>query len=434
MASPRVHTPRTTVAAIPARGSNAASPAAPGLSHRSGLARPETVVTARCQTGPRTAAGKAAASRNTRTHGLLSDDPIATPYEQPAAWHAHRQAVLATLVPSGYLETVLAERLALLHWRLARVARHEAALIARDQFRLACESAERRHTGPDCRPSTAAELEAERSHRAAQRARLSQLAKLDGDADLVDEDAHDLLQALLAPYEDPERLVTLLRDALPDEDLAAYCVRRQWTAASLQDALAPLLAETHETFAALCAAALNYANDACAELDRSWSDEEIAVAAAVHNLPTWQPSSAWPATKRTSRASWLVPRTIPTDCRPSAVPPSETKIAKRIPLSPRHRATRPPVPPAAFHPAAAGADTSLRAALLSCSGRRPRTLRLCRLSVPPPLIPKSVGLFPLPVLQAARDYGRRAQAQRASCCHPWHMGGRSPLSGSRRAR
>jgi hypothetical protein len=40
-------------------------------------------------------------------------------------WEAHRGATIASLAPSGYIETILAERVALLFWRLGRVVRYE---------------------------------------------------------------------------------------------------------------------------------------------------------------------------------------------------------------------------------------------------------------------------------------------------------------------
>jgi hypothetical protein len=237
------------------------------------------------RTGPRTPAGKAAASRNAITHGLLSEDPIATPAEQPAAWHLHCHSVLESLEPSGYLETVLAERIALLHWRLARVARHETALIARDHVQLAAEHAERRYVCPDGRPSTEADLEAERRRRDRRWSILRCTATLDPDAALTAEDARDLLQALLAPYKNPAAALTLLRDARPTDDPTAYCARRRWTLADLHAAFAPLLARGHSTLAALREDALRHAEKECAALTRARSDEEIALTVAAHTLP-----------------------------------------------------------------------------------------------------------------------------------------------------
>src|SRR5262245_49762634 len=79
--------------------------------------------------GPKTDAGKAASSRNALRHGLLSESPLAAPYESADEWHAHRQAVVEDLQPTGQAEACLAERAALLLWRLRRVAHAEVAAI-----------------------------------------------------------------------------------------------------------------------------------------------------------------------------------------------------------------------------------------------------------------------------------------------------------------
>src|SRR5437764_13863729 len=79
--------------------------------------------------GPKTEAGKAVSSRNALRHGLLSESPLAAPFESAAEWLAHRQAILDDLRPSGQAEACLAERAALLLWRLRRVACAEVAAI-----------------------------------------------------------------------------------------------------------------------------------------------------------------------------------------------------------------------------------------------------------------------------------------------------------------
>src|SRR4051812_37201545 len=80
-------------------------------------------------TGPRTAAGKAIASRNAVKHGLLSGSPLATPLESAEEWQSHREGILEDLPPRGQAETCLAERAALLMWRLRRVALAEVAAV-----------------------------------------------------------------------------------------------------------------------------------------------------------------------------------------------------------------------------------------------------------------------------------------------------------------
>jgi hypothetical protein len=53
--------------------------------------------------------------------------------EDPKEWAAHRDRVVRDLAPVGYLETVIAERLAGLLWRLGRVARYETLSIVTRQ-------------------------------------------------------------------------------------------------------------------------------------------------------------------------------------------------------------------------------------------------------------------------------------------------------------
>jgi hypothetical protein len=79
-------------------------------------------------TGPRTAVGKAAASKNAIKHGIFCGVPVLPALgETPADWGAHRDAVVAALAPDGKAELDLAERFALLSWRSARAAKFEAA-------------------------------------------------------------------------------------------------------------------------------------------------------------------------------------------------------------------------------------------------------------------------------------------------------------------
>lgn len=80
-------------------------------------------------TGPQTAEGKAIVARNATKHGIFATVPV-IPGEDPAAWEAHRAGVVASLIPVGLLEVNLAERAALLLWRLQRLARYEAETVA----------------------------------------------------------------------------------------------------------------------------------------------------------------------------------------------------------------------------------------------------------------------------------------------------------------
>src|SRR5262249_41433024 len=79
--------------------------------------------------GPRTAAGKARVRLNAVSHGLGVTSPVIPGIENPEDWEAHRAAMLANLAPMGYLETVLAERVADAAWRLRRITRYEVACV-----------------------------------------------------------------------------------------------------------------------------------------------------------------------------------------------------------------------------------------------------------------------------------------------------------------
>jgi hypothetical protein len=63
-------------------------------------------------------------------HGLLGHAPIATAFEQQADWEAHLAAYRDCLDPLDHPEHVLAEHIAFLYWRRARLALYESAAIA----------------------------------------------------------------------------------------------------------------------------------------------------------------------------------------------------------------------------------------------------------------------------------------------------------------
>jgi hypothetical protein len=90
-------------------------------------------------TGPRTAEGRAIVSGNAIRHGLLSWKPVIPGLENAEDWETHLDRTLDSLAPVGYAETLLAERAALLLWRLGRVARYE-----RETTAIALENADGR--------------------------------------------------------------------------------------------------------------------------------------------------------------------------------------------------------------------------------------------------------------------------------------------------
>jgi hypothetical protein len=80
-------------------------------------------------TGPRTAEGKARSSRNALTHGLTAQE-IVIPGEDVAAYRSFEQQLIDDFQPKGSCELELIERLAATYWRLRRIPRFEAALMA----------------------------------------------------------------------------------------------------------------------------------------------------------------------------------------------------------------------------------------------------------------------------------------------------------------
>ena len=79
--------------------------------------------------GPKTSAGKAKVRFNAVRHGLGVTSPVIPGVERPEDWEAHRAGMVASLAPVGYLETVLAERTALMAWRLGRIPTYEVACV-----------------------------------------------------------------------------------------------------------------------------------------------------------------------------------------------------------------------------------------------------------------------------------------------------------------
>ena len=73
-------------------------------------------------TGPWTAEGKAAVSQNAVKHGLFADEAVISG-EDPAVYEDFHDKFFADLAPVGMTESVLAERVVSLSWRLKRAER-----------------------------------------------------------------------------------------------------------------------------------------------------------------------------------------------------------------------------------------------------------------------------------------------------------------------
>ena len=79
-------------------------------------------------TGPKTAEGKAVVSKNAVKHGLFAAETVITG-ENPADYEAYHDQFLAELVPVGMVESMLAERIISLAWRLQRADRMQNQVI-----------------------------------------------------------------------------------------------------------------------------------------------------------------------------------------------------------------------------------------------------------------------------------------------------------------
>jgi hypothetical protein len=101
--------------------------------------------------GPRTQEGKEVVRWNATRHGIRSPAPVIPGVEKKEEWEEHRDGVIESLSPVGHLEEVLAERMALLSWRLHRVIRYETENIALFQEKAEDDLARERRfeSGPD---------------------------------------------------------------------------------------------------------------------------------------------------------------------------------------------------------------------------------------------------------------------------------------------
>jgi hypothetical protein len=91
------------------------------------------MITEREAGGPKTAQGKAVVRWNATRHGISSPKPVVPGLEKQEDWESHRNGIMENLSPVGHLEVTLAERVALLSWRLHRVTRYETETIATSQ-------------------------------------------------------------------------------------------------------------------------------------------------------------------------------------------------------------------------------------------------------------------------------------------------------------
>jgi hypothetical protein len=105
---------------------DAASRAAVEISHARAEASRRNGAKSR---GPKTPEGKARSAQNALRHGMRAQMYVLLPDEDPTEFADLEAALVEELAPVGALQTVLAGRVAVAAWRLARADRIEAELF-----------------------------------------------------------------------------------------------------------------------------------------------------------------------------------------------------------------------------------------------------------------------------------------------------------------
>ena len=84
---------------------------------------------AKLSTGPASPEGKATSSRNALKHGLTAVHSVTVGRDERPAFAEHRSLMMDDLQPDGAMEENLAERIAVLTFRLSRVGLIESQLL-----------------------------------------------------------------------------------------------------------------------------------------------------------------------------------------------------------------------------------------------------------------------------------------------------------------
>jgi hypothetical protein len=87
--------------------------------------------------GPKTPEGKARAAQNALKHGMRAQKYVVLPEEDAVEFADLEAAMIEELAPVGVLQTVLARRVVVAAWRLARADRIEADLFEERRLRTA---------------------------------------------------------------------------------------------------------------------------------------------------------------------------------------------------------------------------------------------------------------------------------------------------------
>ncbi len=200
--------------------------------------------------GPETQEGKEVVRWNATRHGIRSPAPVIPGVEKAEDWEKHRDGVLESLQPEGHLEEMLAERVALLSWRLHRITRYETETIALSQERVEDDlTRERRFESGSNHPDAVRSdvKSAKEEYRL-----LKRFAKMEGDkplsaldADSVIWDAMGCAEKVAEGEVDPEELLESISvPGLPDSD--SWEGYEGWTAGTVRTVIEAIAQATDE--------------------------------------------------------------------------------------------------------------------------------------------------------------------------------------------
>ena len=236
---------------------------------------------ARKSTGPRTDVGKAIAKLNAVKHGGLSPLPVLPEVETRDEWDAHLVGTLASLNPVGQLETVLAERVALILWRMNRVAKFEREMIAVGQERVVDDLADEREdrlsyrkVGPDHPDDVRAYL---RDARRSLDVMLAVSNRPD-ETGMSGEEAELVLSTVADQTEHVDSETFSMPEVVPDE--IPWGEFTEWTAGRIRQGIAAMAEAEGTSPESLLAGALQHFS---AEVIKLKAESE-KIATAIHQL------------------------------------------------------------------------------------------------------------------------------------------------------